>query len=82
MWEKIRDARPLIEEAGFRSAPFRGLGLGFRTARPGTASTAFATCPVQDTHCREVHEMMAIDALRRMVDRQESEIGGEDGPIC
>ena len=30
----------------------------------------------------EVHEMMAIDALRRMVDRQESEIGGEDGPIC
>lgn len=44
--------------------------------------TSFAACPVQDTHCREVHEMMAIDALRRMVDRQESEIGGEDGPIC
>ena len=42
--------------------------------------TSFAACPVQDTHCREVHEMMAIDALKRMVQKQESE-GGES-PIC
>ena len=28
--------------------------------------TGFASCPVQDTHCREVWEAFATDALRRM----------------
>ena len=31
MWKKIRDARHLIEEAGFRSVPFKGASLGFRS---------------------------------------------------
>ena len=31
MWVKIRDAWRMIEEAGVKSAPFMGLGLGFRT---------------------------------------------------
>ena len=44
--------------------------------------TSFATCPVQDTHCREVHTLMALDALRRMVDMRESESTEEDNPIC
>ena len=42
--------------------------------------TSFATCPVEDFHCREVHEMMALNSLRRMVDRKEEE--GREEPIC
>jgi len=44
--------------------------------------TSFATCPVQDTHCRQVHELMAIDALKRMVEKKESENTDGDDPIC
>ena len=35
---------------------------------------------VHDTHCREVHEMMAIDALKRMVNKKEETVG--EDPIC
>lgn len=42
--------------------------------------TSFVSCPVQDKHCREVHEMMTIDTLRRMVDRKEDE--GADTLVC
>ena len=140
MWAKIRDSRSLIEAAGFRVAPFMGLGLGFRTnhcmadgngvvicpdgslypcehcppeSRFGDIwrgitdaaakqafcradrtrekcrecpflpdCTSFANCPVHDIHCREVREMMALDALRRMVESKESENTDGENPIC
>lgn len=47
--------------------------------------TSLATCPVKDYHCREVHELIALDALRRMVDRAEqkkSENTDAEVPAC
>ena len=44
--------------------------------------TSFAACPVQDTHCRKVHELMAIDALKRMVEKKESENTNGENPLC
>lgn len=136
MWEKIWEARHLIEEAGFRSTSRSGLGFrkhhcvadggGVVIAPDGSLypcdyytpecrfgdiwhgvtdeaarrefcrvdrtrekcrtcpflpdCTNFASCPIQDTHCRELREMMAMDTLGRMVDRKE-ETDGED-PNC
>ena len=44
--------------------------------------TSFSSCPVGDTHCREVNELMAVAALKRMVDRKESEDVDGENPIC
>ena len=44
--------------------------------------TSFTTCPVQDTHCREVHELMALDALKRVVEKEEREETEQENPIC
>ena len=32
--------------------------------------TNFASCPVEDTHCRESREMYTVEALKRMIDRK------------
>ena len=42
--------------------------------------TSFTSCPVQDMHCREVHELMVIDTLKSIVENKADE-GGEN-PIC
>ena len=44
--------------------------------------TSFANCPVQDTHCRDVHELMAADILRRVVETTENENTDGEDPIC
>ncbi len=44
--------------------------------------TSFASCLVQDVHCREVRELMALDTLKRLAERKESESGDEDSPAC
>ena len=140
IWEKVRDGRHLIEEAGFRSAFFLGLLLNLRSghcmadgggvvigpdgslypcehtpeeSRFGdiwhgvtdeetrrefcrmdrtrdkcrtcpflSDCTSFATCPVQDTHCREMRELLVIDALKRMVSQTETENTDGDTPAC
>ena len=46
--------------------------------------TSFASCPVQDYHCREVHEMMKIAYLRRLIDNLDSGNPDieEEQPLC
>lgn len=44
--------------------------------------TSFAACPVECTHCRQVYEIMTIDALKRMVEKKESENTDGENPIC
>jgi sulfatase maturation enzyme AslB (radical SAM superfamily) len=44
--------------------------------------TGFAGCPIHDSHCRELHELMAIDSLKRMVEHEEVGITDGDDFIC
>lgn len=44
--------------------------------------TGFASCPVQDTHCRKVREMIMTDFLRRMVEKTESGNTEGETPDC
>ncbi len=45
--------------------------------------TAFSSCPIQDKHCREVREMMALDALKRLVQNHEKEEAADgEVPAC
>ncbi len=44
--------------------------------------TSFASCPVQDTHCKEVRLLIARDVLRRLVDQKEKETNEEEDPAC
>ena len=47
------------------------------------ACTSFASCPWVDRHCREAHEMLAQDALKRMVRNQSpAETTDEDDLVC
>ena len=41
--------------------------------------TSFASCPWKDTHCREMHERIALDALRRLVERRADKEENTDG---
>ncbi len=45
--------------------------------------TSFASCPWVDYHCRESHEMLAMEAMRQMIRRQNvTERPDEDDLIC
>ncbi len=45
--------------------------------------TAFSSCPIQDKHCREVREMMALDSLKRLVQNHEKEEAADgEVPAC
>ena len=44
--------------------------------------TNFASCPVQDVHCRELRELMVVNALKRVVAKEEKENADEDPPVC
>jgi radical SAM protein with 4Fe4S-binding SPASM domain len=130
-WEKILNARALIEEAGFRASANGGMRLSFRTNHcmadrgdvvigpdgglfacehcpPGSRfgdvfrgvtdeaarrefcrtdrtrekcrgctflpeCTSFSACPWRDTHCREMRELMALNTIRREMDRTEED---------
>ena len=141
-WQKILDARPLIENAGFRALPYSEPSLKFQTNHCMADSgclviepdgslyscehcpsngrfgdvfngitdekvmrefcradrtremcrkctflpecTSFASCPWQDTHCREMHEMIALRTFKRMIDQKAttSEQPDEDPIVC
>lgn len=140
LWEKINEARDMIESAGFRPASFEGTSMRFRvfscmadsvgvTISPDGGlyacdqllpesrfgdiwhgitdesarnefcrvdktrekcrtctflpdCTSFASCPVVDCHCRELREMKALEALKLIIDKKESEGTEEDHPVC
>lgn len=39
--------------------------------------TSFAFCPLYNTHCRQVNEMLAMDSLKRMVEHREENSGDD-----
>ena len=141
VWKKVKNARSLIENSGFKVAKFLGSGLKFRVnycmadrgnvvitpdgslfpcehcppeSRFGDIwngitddyariefcrvdrvrekcktcpflpdCTSFAACPVKDTHCRDVREMLTLDALYRLVDKKiESENLDRESSVC
>ena len=41
--------------------------------------TSFSNCPIHDTHCREMRELVNLSALRAMVDRADEQESAEDG---
>ncbi len=44
--------------------------------------TSFAGCPVRDAHCRQVHELMVVDALKRMVEQTGREDADGADLLC
>lgn len=42
--------------------------------------TGFSHCPVQDSHCRELREMITTEVLKQMVDEKEKT--AEELPVC
>ena len=44
--------------------------------------TGFSGCPIHDSHCRGLHELMAIDSLKRMVENEEFAITDGDDFLC
>ena len=45
--------------------------------------TSFASCPVHDYHCREVHELMALDMLAQVLEKsKESDASEENDSFC
>jgi radical SAM protein with 4Fe4S-binding SPASM domain len=44
--------------------------------------TSFSSCPVRDIECRKVHELMALDSLKRMAEKKENEIIEGETPVC
>ena len=45
--------------------------------------TTFSSCPWKDTHCREVKKLIALDALKRMVERNlDVSQSDEDDLVC
>ena len=45
--------------------------------------TSFASCPWTDAHCREMHELIALDSLKRLINRKTTieEPDGDDS-VC
>ncbi|MGX8705251.1 MAG: radical SAM protein [bacterium] len=43
--------------------------------------TAYPHCPIQDTHCKEVRNMMEQETLNALLDRKSKE-QAEDDPVC
>ena len=39
--------------------------------------TSFSNCPIQDTHCRQVRELFAVDYLKMLLEEKEQD--QEDG---
>ena len=45
--------------------------------------TGFSSCPWYDAHCREVREMIALDALHRLAEQKEpNNTANEDDLVC